>query len=215
MDIFISVGRTFNKNHEDFVSGLEDYLRANGMNPRAIGRSDFSHKNPLKFIEDLMKQCDGAIIIAFERLHVSEGIEKRGSENPIEIKDENIPTAWNQIEAAMSYALGLPLFVLVERGCRNEGLLEAGYDWYVQRITMSRETLQTKSFVGAFVNWKNELEQKKSEKKTLPIKQPPDIDKMTLGQFFTSLKLSHLLTLIGLIIGFSALVAKIVTAIVK
>lgn len=215
MDIFISVGKTFNKTHEDFVSGLEDYLRANGMNPRAVGRTDFSHKNPLKFIEELMKQCDGAIIIAFERLHVSEGVEKRGSENQKEIRDENIPTAWNQIEAAMSYTLGLPLFVLVEMGCRNEGLLEAGYDWYVQRITMSRETLQTKSFMGSFANWKNELEQKKKEKKSLSLKETPDIDKMTLGQFFTSLKLSHLLTLIGLIIGFAALVTKVVTALIK
>ena len=211
IDIFISVGRTFTRQHEEFVSALEDFLRANGMNPRAIGRNEFGHKNPLKFVDDVMRQCAATIIIAFERVHVVNGTERRGSPEEQPVLNQNITTAWNQIEAAMAYTRGHSLFVIVENGCRTEGLLESGYDWYVQRVEMSRDALTSKSFVGSFMNWKNEVLERLKAKAALPAEAVRDIDKMTLGQLFSSLRLSHFLTLIALLIAYTALVVTIVT----
>ena len=211
IDVFISVGRTFSKNHEEFVSALEDLLRANGLNPRAVGRSDFTHKNPLKFIDDLMKECSATIIVAFERVRVVDGIERRGSPEQEILRNQNITTAWNQIEAAMAYTRGHSLFVLVENGCRSEGLLESGYDWYVQHVDLSRETLTTKAFIGSFTNWKNEVLEKEKSKSELKKKPVDGVDKMTIGQLFSSLQLSHLLTLIGLVVAYTALLITLIT----
>jgi hypothetical protein len=193
------------------VSALEDFLRANGFNPRALGRNEFAHKNPLKFIEELMQKCAATIIIAFERVHVVDGTEKRGSPEEKPVQNQNITTAWNQIEAAMAYTLGHPLFVLVEHGCRNEGLLEPGYDWYVQRIIMSPDTLTTKAFMGSFINWKDEVIARKKARDESSTTATKDVDKMTLAQLFLSLRLSHFLTLIALLIAFTGLVVTIVS----
>lgn len=214
IDIFISVGRTFTKQHEEFVSALEDFLRSNGMNPRAVGRNEFAHKNPLKFVDEVMSQCSGTIIIAFERVHVAEGAERRGSPDEQPLHNQNITTAWNQVEAAMAYTHGHSLFVIVEQGCRTEGLLESGYDWYVQRVEMSRDTLTTKAFVGSFMNWKNEIQERLKTKAELPLKTGRDIDKMTLGQIFSSLRLSHFLTLIALLIAYTGLVFTLTTRLI-
>ncbi len=211
IDVFISVGRPLTKEHEEFVSALEDFLRANGFNPRAIGRNEFTHKNPLRFIDELMRKCAATIIIAFERVHITDGTEKRGSPDEKPVQNQNIATAWNQIEAAMAYTIGHPLFVLVEHGCRNEGLLESGYDWYVQRISVSPDTLTTKAFIGSFMNWKEEVTAKVKTREEAVTKTAKDADKMTLGQLFSSLRLSHFLTLIALMIAFTGLVVTIVT----
>lgn len=210
VDIFISVGKPFTKDHEAFVLALEDFLRANGLNPRAIGRNEFPHKNPLKFVDEVMRECSATIIIAFERVHVTDGAEKRGSAEEKPVQNQNITTAWNQIEAAMAYTIGHPLFVLVEHGCRTEGLLEAGYDWYVQRVAMSPDTLTTKAFVGSFMNWKAEVLARKGALADAPASTSRDVDKMTLAQLFSSLRLSHFLTLIALVIAFTGLVVTIV-----
>jgi hypothetical protein len=211
VDVFISAGRPFTASQEEFLASLEDYLRANGLNPRAVGRSEFPHKSPLKFIDGIMSQCTATVVVAFERLHVNDGVERRGSAEERQFKSENISTAWNQIESAMAYTKGHPLFVLVENGCRNDGLLEGGYDWYVQRITMTRDTLNSKVFVGAFNNWKNDvLALAKANSQKTPITSP-DVDKMTLKQVFTSLRISHLFTLISIVVAYTALLITIVT----
>lgn len=214
IDVFISVGRPLRKEHEEFVIALEDFLRGNGFNPRAIGRNEFTHKNPLKFIDELMRKCAATIIIAFERVHIVDGTEKRGSPDEKPVQNQNIATAWNQIEAAMAYTIGHPLFVLVEHGCRNEGLLESGYDWYVQRISVSPDTLTTKAFIGSFMNWKEEVTAKVKAQEGVAVKPNRDIDKMTLGQLFGALRLSHFLTLIALTIAFTGLVVTIVTKVI-
>lgn len=49
----------------------------------------------------------------------------------------------------MAYVLGHPLLVIVENGSRNEGLLEAGFDWYVQYVDLESSVLSSKQFLGA------------------------------------------------------------------
>jgi hypothetical protein len=212
VDIFISVGRPLTKQQEEFVSVLEEFLRANGMNPRALGRNEFAHKNPLKFVEEVMRQCAATIVIAFERVHVTEGVERRGSADERPVTNQNITTAWNQIEAAMAYTMGHSLFVLVEHGCRTDGLLESGYDWYVQHIEMTRDALTTKAFVGSFMNWKSEVSSRQEARASEQVTRATrDVDKMTLGQIVSSLRLSHLLTLVALVIAYTGLLVTIVT----
>lgn len=147
-NVFISVGRTVTEEQEAFVRALEEQIRSQGLIPRAVGRSDFSSSHPLKFIQELMNDCVGTVIIAFERVKVIDGLERRGSSEEKPLSNQILPTVWNQIEAAMAYVLGHPLLVIVEKGSRNEGLLEAGYDWYVQHVDLSPSALSSKQFVG-------------------------------------------------------------------
>jgi len=125
IDIFLSVGRSSTAQQEAFVTALENAPRVSGLNPRTVGRSDFSSKAPLKRISEVLDQCHGTVVTAFERTHAPLVIDRPGSDAESEISDVRLPTVWNQIEAAMSYSRGLPLLVVVEHDLRDEGLLEA------------------------------------------------------------------------------------------
>jgi hypothetical protein len=156
-NVFLSVGRTSTARQETFVSALEQLMRRNGLRPQTVGRTSFSVDQPLKHVMSLMRECSGTMIVAFERVHVERGAERRGSESEVRLADCGLPTVWNQIEAAMSYVIDLPLMVLVEHGLRSEGLLEKGYDWYVQSVDLDPKTLKGLEFRGVFDDWKSRV----------------------------------------------------------
>jgi hypothetical protein len=189
--IFISVGRTVCPEQEAFVSALEEYIRSQGFVPRAVGRSDFSSNHPLKFIQSLMNECVGTVIVAFERVRVIDGIERKGSPEEQKISNQILPTVWNQIEAAMAYVLGHPLLVIVENGARDEGLLEAGYDWYVQRVDLNPATFGKKQFIGVFADWKRRVEENALRQRKV------DVANLTVGEIFTSVKPAQLWAILG------------------
>jgi hypothetical protein len=204
-DVFISVGRNAKPEHEHFISEVEQFLRNNGLNPRIVGRTDFSSIQPLKFIEQVMNECSGTIVIAFERIHIDQGLEKRGTGAEKILSDVNIPTVWNQIEPSMAYVLGHPLLVIVENGIRSEGLLEAGYDWYVQWVDINSSTLQNREFLGVFADWKDRVDEHKlNGRKDKDINTAVDLKELTVSQIIGSLKPSQLW----------AIVAALTTAIV-
>jgi hypothetical protein len=189
-DVFVSVGGTSNEKQESFVRAIEDRLRAEGLNPRTVGRNTFSADSPLKTVERLMNQCSGTVVIALERIYLQKGVEKRGGEREKQLADVTLPTPWNQIEAAMSYSRGLPLLVIVEKGIKAEGLLERGYDWYVQEVEVNTAALNTTEFNGVLASWQSKV----SEAERNKTDKPDDIDptSMTIGQIIGSLKPTHL-----------------------
>lgn len=198
-NIFVSVGRASTPEQEKFISAIEQYLRDNGFEPRIVGRTVFSSLQPLKFIEQLMHECSGTIIIAFERIYIQEGTEKRGSEAEKVMRDTKLPTVWNQIEAAMAYVLGHPLLVIVENGIRSEGLLETGYDWYMQWVKLDASTLNTREFSGVFGDWKSRVETfHKTEIKKFQAVEP---EKLTLSQILGSIKPAQLWAIIITLVG--------------
>lgn len=159
MKVFLSVGRTSTSAQEDFVRAIEAYLEAHGFTPQTVGRTYFSSLQPLKTIETLMDECCGTIIVAYERVYIADAVERRGSAGANALREIKLPTVWNQIEATMAYARGQPLLVMVEHGIRAEGLLERGYDWYVQSVDLDRSALTTPEFLGVFADWKKRAEQ--------------------------------------------------------
>lgn len=190
LNVFLSVGRTSTPEQEEFVRVVEKYLESNGITPKTVGRTYYRNQQPLKSVEECLKECAGTVIIAFERTHIQHGLEKRGSPTPIELDKVNLPTVWNQIEAAMSYSLGLPLLVLVEHGLKSEGLLEKGYDWYVKWVNLDKTILSDSEFVGVFADWKESAEKVNARGKNVLSTKDVSIDasSLTIGQIIKSLK---------------------------
>jgi hypothetical protein len=190
INIFISIGKTSTNEQEEFALSIEQYLRDHGLIPRAVGRSEFPSSQPLKFIEQTMNMCSGTIIIAFERTYIKEGIEKRGSKNERLIKNEPLPTVWNQIEAAMAYVLRHPILVIAEGDLHVEGLLENHYDWYVQKVDIDASTLHSRQFEGIFSDWLKRVELYHQNKQMMPDLTPKSVDlsTFTISQIIGSLK---------------------------
>jgi hypothetical protein len=110
-----------------------------------------------------------------------------------------LPTPWNQIEAAMTYARGLPLLVVVEAGLKSEGLLERGYDWYAQWLNLDVTALHSNEFNGVLASWKQKMGD--APKKSTPSKSVSDL---SVAELLGGLKpvqlwsvLVSLLTLVG------------------
>lgn len=197
IDVFVSVGRNLTVEQEEFVKGVEQHLQNNELHNRSVGRTDFSAGQPLECIEQLMHQCSGTVIIALERTHIQNGIERRGTNAENTLSNVNLPTVWNQIEAGMAYVLGHPLLVIVEKGLRSEGLLETGYDWYIQWVEINSSTLHTREFSGVFADWKKRVTDYHQNKADgLSAKQMAvDTEKLTVGQIIGALKPKQLWTI--------------------
>ena len=187
LNVFVSVGGTATERQEAFVRAVEDRLRSEGMIPHTVGRNTFSADAPLKTVTELLDKCSGTLVIALERSHFASGTEKRGGPKEITLTDVKLPTPWNQIEAAMTYARGLPLMVVVEAGLKSEGLLERGYDWYVQWVQLEASALHSTEFSGVLASWKQKMAQ--TSKKVLPSKTASDL---TVAEIIGGLKPTQL-----------------------
>lgn len=190
-DIFLSVGSPANDEQERFIAAIEERLRSEGLIPHTVGRNTFSSDAPLKTIEKLMDSCVGTVVVALERSFFTKGKEKRGGDREKDLIEVCLATPWNQIEAAMSYARGLPLLVIVQEGVRSEGLLEPGYDWYVQRAPLDINALNTKQFNGVLSSWKDKLGSPSNAGRG-PTGQIVDLDNLTVGQILSAMKPMHL-----------------------
>lgn len=187
LDIFVSVGGTSNDAQEAFVRAVEERLRSEGLVPHTVGRNTFSSDAPLKTVTDLLDRCVGTVVIALERLHFPAGTEKRDGPKQSPLGETCLPTSWNQIEAALSYSRGLPLLVIVADGIRSEGLLEPGYDWYVQRVALTPASLHSNEFNGVLASWKLKVASATSAR--APVVDP---SKMTVGQLLAAVKPAQL-----------------------
>ena len=147
-------------------------------------------------------------MIALERSYFASGTEKRGGFKEIAIADVKLPTPWNQIEAAMAYASGLPLMVVVEAGLKSEGLLERGYDWYVQSVKPEAAALHTNEFNGVLASWKQKMIE--TPKKAPTSRTPSDL---TVAELLGGLKpvqlWSVLVALAAIVAGAFALGGKL------
>lgn len=198
-NVFVSVGGTATEAQERFVRGVEERLRSEGLIPHTVGRNTFGSDAPLKTITDLMDDCAGTVVIALERMYFPSGLDKRGGPQETTLSDVRLPTAWNQVEAAMSYAHGLPLLVIIEAGLKSEGLLERGYDWYVQWLAPEAGALSSPEFNGVLASWKKKVIERKS-----PVKRAADASEMTVAEILGGLKPAQLWRLVG---ALAALVA--------
>lgn len=186
MDVFVSVGTGLSSDQEAFVSAVEQRLIAIGLTPRTIGRNTFSADAPLHAVSDLMDKCVGAVVIALERFHFPSGEERRGTDRQSTLSDVRMPTAWNQIEAAMAYQRGIPLLVIVDPSLRQDGLLERGNDWFVQELSVEPSSLNAPAFSGILESWRSRLVQE--EKKPAESSKRFDPSAMSIGQLIAALK---------------------------
>jgi hypothetical protein len=203
IDVFLSVGRTATPQQEEFVRSVENCLVSRGLLPRTVGRTEFSSVQPLKRVEELMNECFGTVVVAFERTYIGDGCELRGSPSEEVVKNAALPTPWNQIEAAMAYVLRQPILVITERGLRGGGLIEKGYDWYVLPVDMTPDACRSKEFLGVIDDWKKRVETFQASKTTAARLENIDVGTLSVSQILSSLKPAQLW---AILVAFASLI---------
>lgn len=87
------------------------------LEPRALGRSDYPTEFPLREVLVIAKHCSGGVILGFEQLHVTAGIDRRGTPRETKLASGAtlaVPSAWNHLEAGIMFGMGLPLLIFKE-----------------------------------------------------------------------------------------------------
>jgi hypothetical protein len=122
---------------------------------RALGRSDYPNDVPLKEVSKLVRHCSGGIVLGFEQFRAPSGEFKPGSTNAKALLSQvSFPTPWNQLEAGLLFATGIPLIIFREPGISG-GIFDVGTsEAFIQTMpypTMSADSLEDLDSV--FQNW--------------------------------------------------------------
>lgn len=204
--VFISKGSAATIEQRKFVDSVLEMLKTVGLDPRIMNENEWSHEQPLKAINKIISECDGAVIIAFTRTAFTEGKELK-KDKIIELKDILLPTTWNHIEGALAYSYNMPILVIAEDGLKSEGLIEKGYDWTVYWTDLNVDIVKADSFRGFLTSWKNAVEKRSLiQSKT---ENSLEADKLTLGYILNALTISQAWKIAGAILTLLIAVATI------
>lgn len=121
--VFLSLTSPGRPAQEAFVASLMSAIASHDMTPvRVTGGRQLSA--PLEPVRQIMKTCQGTIVIAMARNHVVEGVDYAGGEVGRRYRDRYLTTEWVQIESALAYQLEHPILVLREDLVHPSGLLD-------------------------------------------------------------------------------------------
>jgi hypothetical protein len=205
--VFLSVGRTTTRSQEEFVRQVEGMLEEQGLKACTVGRSEFTNDNPIDLVVDTMRDCAGAIILAFERTHIQTGTEGvallEGDDQPrVPIADRRLTTPWNHIEGAMAFMLGKPILVLCEKGVHQDGMLDRACGYMVQTVELKTAVLAGKEFRQIFAAWTRKV--KAGGRRKLP----GGPGTWTIAETMGALTWSQLATIVGTMVAVLGATAK-------
>lgn len=133
-------------------------VRERGFRPRTVGLTDFGNKAPLFTARDVMSQCSGAIILGLAQTTVGVGLRKAGTSAEGPIRDADLPTPWNDLEAGMAFVLGLPLFVVRESSVTPQGIFDSAVaDHFVHHADLTSRWLESAAFRQPFEAWATDV----------------------------------------------------------
>lgn len=209
--IFLSIGRPLSQEQIEFKLALIAAVKARGFLPRTVGQrdedTDVPHARPIEQIQRLIRECNGAIVVAYEK-HWTDKLRTNSlAPTPGELSHVRLSTSWNQAEAAMSYHAGLPLLLVSEDGVFGECLLEDGVIGSVARVEIRESAVWSSVFQRRMDSWAKDVTEHMSAGKVARLRGA-DAEQLTIVEVFQilgSLNWKSVLTLcsgsIGLLVA--------------
>lgn len=158
INVFVSRPNNLNEEQEQIMQRIEHLLEGRGMRARTIGKTDFPNVSPMRAVEQLMRQCSGAVILGFPQTLIQKGVSKPRTESEKNIEDVLLPTPWNHIEASMAFMLNLPLLVIRNQGVEG-GIFDIGTTGhFIHTFNLEKqEWFEKPSFLQPFNSWYTEV----------------------------------------------------------
>lgn len=202
--VYVSIGSNSSDKERRASDIIFRSMETAGLAPRQMGRNEWTAEQPLRGIRRVIEECSGIVVIAFRRYAFPTGTERQKSGEEKQLVDIRMTTVWNQIEAALGYARGLPLLVIAEQGLLDDGLLEGRYDWTVYWTDFTPEHFQSDDFLGFLNSWKKLV----FERENAPSQPDPvDLSKMSLLKLCSQLTVPQLWGMVSALIGVLVCVA--------
>jgi uncharacterized protein YjbI with pentapeptide repeats len=154
MRVFLSKPGILDNQQRQFVHSISSMLEEQDMVCEALERSEYPKFGTLAEVRRLMGGCAGAVIFGFVQLRVLYGVWRSGTAEETRVKDVQLPTPWNQIEAGMAATYGLPVLVVCQPGV-DSGIFD--FDDLDDSDRIYRVELPVDdsfhSFQDCFANW--------------------------------------------------------------
>lgn len=157
--VFVSSPTRLTTEQEEVRSLLLSLLNSNGLEPRALGRSDYPIHAPLREVLSIARHCAGALILGFTQ-HESDGFTRvADGDRGISTHTEKIPTPWNHLESGIAYTLSLPILVLKEDGVRG-GVFDPGtMEGYVLPMPNPIDSVAVSNLEESIRKWQGLVQQ--------------------------------------------------------
>jgi hypothetical protein len=131
------------------------------LEPRALGRSDYPTEFPLREVQVIAKHCSGGVILGFEQLRVTAGVDRPGTKKETPLAPGHtlsVPSAWNHLEAGIMFGLGLPLLIFKEPTIFG-GVFDNGVtDVFVHNMPASNVTKGVDAgLTDVFLKWRSRV----------------------------------------------------------
>ena len=117
--VFVSMPNALSEAQDAAQRMILGELGHNGVEARTLGKTDYPTTFPLREVLTLAKHCSGGLILGFSQFEATSGTWKKDTpfqESVAESSPVRYPTSWNQLEAGILFALGIPLLVFREPG---------------------------------------------------------------------------------------------------
>lgn len=153
--VFVSCPTILNNKQEAIRSLIFEELESLNLEPRSLGRTDYPRDFPLREVFVLGRHCSGGVIMGFSQFETSSGIIKKGTNEEKLINNAILfPSSWNQLEAGLLFALGLPLLIFREDGIEG-GIFDPGvtdvFIHYMPDIPISK--VKGEELREVFLSW--------------------------------------------------------------
>jgi hypothetical protein len=158
--VFVSAPSPDNLNVSQEASAeiIHKLVRRYKLEWRALGRSDYPLKTPLKEVLRMVRHCSGGIVLGFEQFAAPTGEFRAGSTNVRVAANVSFPTPWNQLEGGVLFSAGLPMMIFREPNIKG-GIFDVGStEVYIQKMptsTMPKQALDDLDTV--FQEWVAEV----------------------------------------------------------
>ena len=112
---------------------LDDF----GLEPRALGRSDYPTESPLGEVLVVARHCAGGVILGYCQDNIASGTRKYGTDRATPMQGVPLPSPWNQLEAGILFALRLPLVVFCDDGISGSIFDRGVGDFFIHRMPLA------------------------------------------------------------------------------
>jgi uncharacterized protein YjbI with pentapeptide repeats len=149
--VFLSKPGVLDDQQRQFVDHIRSMIKGEDMVSETLERSEYPRFGTLAEVRRLMSGCAGAIIFGFRELNVLDGVWRSGTAEEKKVRDVQLPTPWNQIEAGMAAMRGLPILLVCQHGVTS-GVFDLDDSDYVYRVKLPADE-RSHALQKRFADW--------------------------------------------------------------
>lgn len=155
--IFFSMPSCMSRSDDLLVKEYKSVLEKKGHEVIVYSRDDYPNFGQFNKIRNSIHLSHAMVTFGFKQTCVSEGVFRPGTPQERKLKDEWLPTDWNNVETGMGIMKGLPILLVHDKSVNN-GIFDAKLsEVFVASILTETDVSKIESH-PAFIKWLAVLE---------------------------------------------------------